>query len=198
MYIVYSFVCVLIIVMAQPFITQWIGKDYVLSFPILLHLTLGIYVGGINYPVYSFRTTMGYFKQVQYVYLCCAVSNVLLSILFGYLWGVAGVFAATWLTKFLLTEVADSYYTYEKILVRKQINYFIKYFVFFSIAVVNAAVCWGLVSFIMIQGWLGIIVKGIVCSITNIIFNILIFGRRWEYKSIATRIKTLIRRKANG
>ena len=68
-YIIYSFICVCIVVLAQPFIEIWIGKQYLLSYAVLIQLVLGIYVGGINYPIYSFRTTMGYFKEVKYVYV---------------------------------------------------------------------------------------------------------------------------------
>lgn len=193
-YFVYSFVCVCLLVLTQPFICQWIGGEYIMSFPVLLNLILGIYVGGVNYPIYSFRTTMGYYKQVQYVYVACAISNILLSILLGYFFNVAGVFAATWISKFVLTEVADSFFTYKIILQRRHYKYFVKYAVYLAILFINAYICSFLVEFVNVQGWVGIVLKGLVCAMANILINILIFFHRWEFKSLLGRISLLWKR----
>ena len=194
-YFVYSFICTCLLVLTQPFIQQWIGDSYIMPFSVLLNLVLGIYVGGLNYPVYSFRTTMGYYKQVQYVYVACALSNIGLSILLGYFFNVAGVFAATWITKFVLTEVADSYYSYKIILERQHFKYFIKYGLYLAIMFINAFVCHNLINLINIQGWIGIIIKGVVCATVCILINILIFFHRWEFKSLLERIRLFWKRK---
>lgn len=194
-YLVYSFVCVCILVMTQLFITQWIGAEFLVSFPVLLNLVLGIYVSGVNYPIYSFRTTMGYFKQVQYVYVACAVCNVGLSVLFGLWWGVAGVFAATWVSKLLLPEIGDSYYTYKVILKRKLCGYFFKYLLFVIGCAINAGICWYVVSQIHIVGWIGLFIKAAVCGITNILLNLAVFYRTHTFKQIMERVRNLIRRK---
>lgn len=194
-YFVYSFICVCLIVLVNPFIVQWIGEDYLVSFMTVLQLVMGIYVGGVNYAVYSFRTTMGYFSEVQYVYVACAVLNVVLSIIMGYFWGVAGVFAATWISKLVLTEVADSYYTYYVILGRRHYKYFIKYFLFLLIMIINAMICYFIVSLIPFQGWIGLFIKGIVCCASNLFVNIVVFSHRWEFKSIKQRCIVLLRGK---
>lgn len=193
-YFVYSFVCICLLVLTQPFIRQWISDSYIMPFPVLLHLVLGIYVGGVNYPVYSFRTTMGYYKQVQYIYVACAISNIGLSILLGYFFNVAGVFAATWISKFVLTEVADSYYTYKIILEREHFKYFIKYGLYLAIMFANAFICHYLVSLVSVQGWIGIVLKGIVCVSACILINILVFFHRWEFKSLFGRIRLFWKR----
>ncbi len=194
-YIIYSFICVCIVVLAQPFIEVWIGKKYLLSYAVLINLVLGIYVGGINYPVYSFRTTMGYFKEVKYVYVACAVTNVFLSIILGHYLGIVGVFMATWISKLVLTEVADCYYSYKIILKRSCISYFLKYSTYFGIAALNACICLKVVSLISIPGIFGIFIKGIGCAVTNIVINIVIFNQRWEFKSMYNRVKGMLRRR---
>ena len=194
-YFVYSFICTCLLVLTQPFIQQWIGDDYIMPFSVLLNLVLGIYVGGVNYPVYSFRTTMGYYKQVQYVYVACAISNIGVSILLGFFFNVAGVFAATWITKFVLTEVADSYYSYKVILERQHYKYFIKYGLYLAIMFINAFICNNLISFIGVQGWIGIIIKAVVCATACLLINILIFFHRWEFKSLLGRICSLWKRR---
>ena len=181
--------------MVQPFIEIWLGKQYLLSYTVLIQLVLGIYIGGLNYPVYSFRTTMGYFKEVKYVYVACAVLNIFLSILLGHYFGLAGIFMATWISKFLLTEVADCYYSYRVILKRSCFLYFFKYMIYFCIASVNACICFKIISLISTKGIFGILIKGITCAVTNIIFNIIIFSQCWEFKSMCNRVKKMLRRK---
>ena len=194
-YLVYSFICVCLLVLTQPFVELWLGVDYQIGFAVLLNLVLGVYVGSINYPVYSFRTTKGYFKEVQYVYVACAVLTLVLSIFLGWLMGIAGVFMSTWVSKLLLTEVADSYYTYNKILEKKHILYFLKYGFMLAIAALNATVCYLLVSLIGMDGWLGFLVKAVVCAATNIILNIAIFAHRAEFKNLFQRVIAMIRRR---
>ena len=194
-YLAYSFICVCLLVLAQPFVALWLGGDYQIGFAVLVNLVLGVYVGGINYPVYSFRTTKGYFKEVQYVYVSCAVLTLVLSILLGMVMGIAGVFMATWLSKLLLTEVADSYYTYNRILEKKHSRYFLKYAVMFGIAAFNAGICYTLVSLIGISGWVGFFLKAIVCAGANILINLAIFSHRWEFRNLFQRVITMIRRR---
>lgn len=194
-YFVYSFICCCTFSLIQPFISLWIGEKYILSDAILINLLLGIYIGGMNYPVYSFRTTSGYFTQVQYIYVACALSNIVLSIALGKICGVAGVFAATWISKFLLTEIADSYFSYHIILKRKTVNYFIKYLGYFVVLACNSMICRLTVSAVPVSGWLGLIIKAIICGLLNIIINLIVFYHKDEFKSIANRILALIGRK---
>lgn len=193
-YLIYSFVCTCLLILSEPFIEMWIGTEYTIPFFVLLNLVIGIYVGGLNYPVYVFRTTSGYFKEVQHVYVLCAVSNIVLSIVLGKVMGIAGVFMATWVSKLLLTEVADSFYSYKKILERRHIMYFVKYFLFALLATLNACICWFVVDLIPMQGWESFFIKAIVCGSINVIINTLALFYRWEFKSIINRIMLMIRR----
>src|SRR5699024_5375648 len=113
-------------------------------------------------------------------------------ILLGKLWGIAGVFVATWMSKLFLTEVSDSYYTYVKILHRKHILYFYRYVFFLFVCIINALMCFFVVNSIPLNGWVGLIFKGIVCISVNIIFNILVFFHRKEFKAIINRYLNLI------
>lgn len=47
-----------------------------------------------------------------------AIMNIILAMFFGKAMGVGGVFFAISFSKLFITEVADSYYTYKKILRR--------------------------------------------------------------------------------
>ena len=194
-YLVYSFVCVCLAVLMKPFIIIWLGEEYLISSLILLSLVFSIYISGINYCVYVFRTTEGYFKEVQYIYVFSAVVNIILSIILGEILGVAGVFIATCASKIFITEISDSYFTYVKILDRKHGSYFLKYILFLFICIINLLICASIVNFITFNGWIGLIFKGIVCASTNILTNIILFYKTKEFKSLLKRYLGLIKRR---
>ena len=101
------------------------------------------------------------------------------------------------MSKLFLTEVSDSYYTYVKILHRKHISYFYRYLFFLFICVINALICFLVVNSISFNGWIGLILKGVICGSVNIIFNILVFFHRKEFRAIINRYLNLIRRRKN-
>lgn len=191
-YLIYSFICVCLAVLIQPFITLWIGDSFLLDFSTVLSLVFIVYVGGMNYPIYVFRTTKGYFKEVQYIYILSAITNIVLSIVLGIRLGVLGVFTATWLSKLILPEVWDSYYTYKKILEKKHSLYFIRYAIFLGVLAINFALCKLAVSLIPNPGVLGFTFKCLICILVNIVFNIIIFFKTKEFKTLFIRMTQLI------
>lgn len=125
-YAVFAFVGVCIVSLVNPFIQLWLGSDYVMDIAIPFTLVLSIFIGGINFAAYSFRVSLGYFKEVQWFYVAYAVLNIILSIFAGKVWGAAGIFLATSVSRLLTAEVADGYYIYKFALKRKPILYYLR------------------------------------------------------------------------
>ena len=128
------------------------------------------------------------------MYVLCATSNIVLSLILGYFFGIAGDFAATSISKLILTEVADSYYAYVVILKRNHFDYFVKYGIYLAVLAINVIFCLYLVDLILVQGWLGLMIKSILCGICNILLNLLVFHKNWELHSILIRILNLWRK----
>lgn len=125
-YVIFTFAGVCIVSLVNPFINLWLGPDYVMSAVIPFSLVLSIFVGGINFAAYSFRISLGYFKEVQWFYVAYAVLNIILSIIAGKAWGAAGVFLATSVSRLLTAEIADGYYIYKYALNRKPVLYYLR------------------------------------------------------------------------
>ena len=123
-YIVFTFVGVCIVALVNPFIQLWLGPDFVMDIAIPFSLVLSIFIGGINFAAYSFRISLGYFKEVQWFYVAYAVLNIVLSIVAGKIWGAVGVFLATSISRLLTAEIADGYYICKSALNRKPITYY--------------------------------------------------------------------------
>ncbi len=125
-YVLFAFVGVCIVSLVNPFIELWLGPDFVMDMAIPFTLVLSIFIGGINFAAYSFRVSLGYFKEVQWFYVAYAVLNIVFSIIAGRFWGAAGVFLATSISRLLTAEIADGYYIYKSALKRNPMLYYLR------------------------------------------------------------------------
>lgn len=91
----YSFSAIALGVLLNPFITVWLGGKFTLSNATVFWLVFRFLTTGYSNTMWTFRSTMGLFTQGKYRPLCMAILNVILSVVFSLHWGVAGVLAAT-------------------------------------------------------------------------------------------------------
>lgn len=85
----------------KDFITLSFGEAYNLDGFITLSIVMNFYVANIVSPLWMYRETMGLFKQVRFVILITAVLNIILSIVLGMWFGMAGIFFATAISRIL-------------------------------------------------------------------------------------------------
>lgn len=91
----YSFSAIALAVLLNPFVTVWLGGRFTLNNATVFWLVFRFLTTGYSNTMWTFRSTMGLFTQGKYRPLHMAVLNVILSIVFSLHWGVAGVLAAT-------------------------------------------------------------------------------------------------------
>ncbi len=91
----YGFSAIAFVVLLNPFVELWLGRDYVLGELVVVALVLRFFVEGYMNMMSTFRSTLGLFTQGQYIPLVVAALNVFLSIGLSFPFGVAGVIIAT-------------------------------------------------------------------------------------------------------
>ncbi len=186
-YAVYYIICSSIFALINPLIYWWLGPQYIFSNYVVAAIVLNIYIAGINYPSYVFRTTSGYFKEATKFYVASAILNIALSVLFGKLWGLAGIYVATSVARLMTSEISDGYYGVKYGACSKPKTYFIKYYLFLFLIIANSVLNYFLVSRIPIGGFCGLIIK----SVTSVIFCtttcLLIIGFTKSFRSLIER-----------
>lgn len=80
-------------------IPLWLGPEYLLRPLVVLAIALNFYVTNMASPVWMFRETLGMFTRVKYLMLEAAVLNIVLSLVLGKLFGMAGILFATALSR---------------------------------------------------------------------------------------------------
>lgn len=91
----YGFSAVALVTLLNPFVTVWFGERFSLSTGVVIALAVRFFVEGFMNTLWTFRSTLGLFTQGKYRPLIVAGLNVVFSIALSYVWGMAGVLAAT-------------------------------------------------------------------------------------------------------
>lgn len=193
-YWVYAVCCISLMTLLEPFMSLWIGENYLLNHDVVFSLIQIIYVGGVNYPLFAFRTTMGYFEQAKWFFVASAILNVILSISLGLRWGLVGVYVATSLSRLFTSEISDGYITYKYCLMRPARNYFIGYIGFYAIYILTMLCTYFVVKMIMFAGIFGLLTKAITCLIVSNSILFLVFRKNESFIALRKRIRVTISR----
>ena len=95
----------------EPFIVLWLGKEYILSHSILILLVLSIYIGTSRGSVDMFNATHGLFADTWSAWVEL-VMNILITIVGGFYWGIAGILFSKVLTTSLIGLLWKPYYLF--------------------------------------------------------------------------------------
>lgn len=87
--------------LTQDFINLCFGKEYLLSFAVLIIAILNFYTANIKQVIWAFRETSGLFKKTKYINIVTSVLNIIFSIILGKLYGLVGIIGATILSRML-------------------------------------------------------------------------------------------------
>ena len=191
----YGFAAVGLFVVSKYFIEAWIGTDYLLDNLTVFGIVAGFYVQGVHFAAYTYRTTLGLFRQAKLSPLFAAILNIILSIILCKCIGLAGIFIATPISRLLTNGIVDPLLIYTKIFRKNPINYYIKYFAYCALFVGIAILSYFAVAYIAVAGWVGVVIK--ILTVT-LIFNcimILVFFHTKTFKDILRRFVRIIKKK---
>lgn len=117
----FSGVCLL--VMMDSFITIWIGKEYILSFFVLVVLVINYYQKSMRTSYNVFKEAAGIYYEDRFVPLFESFINIVASIVLLHYFGLAGVFMGTIVSGFMLWGYSYPKYVYKKLFGRDYLVY---------------------------------------------------------------------------
>lgn len=191
-YWLYGFMTIGIITLANSFVQLWVGSNYLVPQGVVLALVLITYISGVNFPVYTYQSTLGMFDKMKIPYVLFAVFNILLSILLGKNWGLFGVYIATSITRLCTSEVSSGYYVYRYGLKLSPLKYLKKYVIYFLILILNILVTNYAVSLVQIAGIIGFSIKVVTCTVVCNAIYFVCFFRTTEFRNLLIRAKGLL------
>lgn len=155
----------------QPFMSIWAGKTLLLSNKDMLLFCLYFYIINMTNIRNQYISGTGMWWKLKLPCMCEAISNLLLNIILGKLFGVTGVIIATIITILILNFSWRTLILFKEYFKENFLNYFLKYLYYLFITVLITLISYCFCNQIHIQGWMGLLIRLMVCIIIpNILF----------------------------
>lgn len=192
----YGFSLIALITLLKPFVTIWLGKNYIISDSSIVWLSINFFVAGFMNTIWTFRSTLGLFVRGKYRALFCAAINVGLSIYLGNIWGMAGVLAATSISRACANLWYDPWLIHRDGFHRSVIPFFLSYLKRIAL-LISITILMQLISHAVFSNGITILRFIVMTCITSIVPNsimILLYHRTEEYRYFYELIKGILKR----
>lgn len=180
----------------NPFVGDvWLGESYQLPQIVIIVLIANYFIAVMVFPVESFRTANGLFKQGWYRPAIMAILNIILDYFMGRQMGILGIFLATTISRLTTQVWFDPYLVYKYVFKKKTWGYYIKYTIYTLITAISCTVV-GLFnsSIPAMNGIVHFILLGIIAIIVPNVLIVLLFRRTKEYEYVVELIKGFLKR----
>ncbi|MFB3170667.1 sugar translocase [Neobacillus sp. 179-C4.2 HS] len=175
----------------NPFITLWVGNQFVFSNYIVFAILLNFYTTGLQTACTSFRETTGLFKKGKYRPIIAAIVNLLASLYLVQKIGVAGVLWGTVISRLLTYFWYDPYVIFKYVFQRSVKKYFIKYIFFLLLVFISAIITNILGNLLDYSTLINVVIRGsLSLVIPNILFFIL-FRKSEEFNYLLNIIRKI-------
>ncbi len=199
-------------VLLDPFIELWLGREYIMNIWIPISLTAIFYSHTIIGPVTSVRNANGLFVQGKYrpIFLC--LSNVILSVALAYTMGrggsnpemgVIGIKFATVFSFLLTTNWYDPMLIYRKVFKKPLAPYFVSFAKEVIITICCAATTYGLSwalfgsakdggyagLFPDMPNFIAFVIRGVLCLIIPNAVIYLLYRKTAEFERVFSIMK---------
>ena len=177
----------------QDFIPIWVGEEYLMDTGTVAAVLFTFYLSTIVAPVWMYRETLGLFRQMKYVMFMTALVNILLSILLGHFFGVAGIIGATGLARLCTIFWYEPKVLFHRTFGRSAAAYFKAQG---GLLLLNGAV---MALSLLLCARMGhtlmwIILKGITCAAVTALLYTLALGRTAEYRWMLEKGRSFLRK----
>lgn len=184
-----SVISICLICLFNEFISLWLGSNYVLSEFLVIVLTFNFYIQSVINPVWIYRETLGLYSKVKYIMLMTATLNIILSIIFGKLFGLEGICLATGISRVFTTVIFEPIILYKEIFDEKVRTYYflqIKYFIVFVILTIFLNFLFKCFVASNIVLW---ILKAILVFVISNLAYLIIFNRNNSFKYFLQKVR---------
>lgn len=180
-----------ILLIIQPFITFWIGSQYLLSLPVLAVLVLNFYQRMMKTSIVVFKDAAGIWNEDKFIPFVESALNLVFSILFIKLFGLAGVFLGTIVSSLALWCYSYPKFVYKKLFDRSYKNFAIEMITYTILFIAIAAItyCISLI-FNFNNPFIKVIINGIICIVIPNLMIFILFRTNDNFKYFYNLFKT--------
>jgi len=183
-----------ILLLVQPFITLWIGKEYLLGYYVVTIIVLNFFQKMQRCCYNTFKDSAGIWEEDKYVPLIESFLNIIFSIVLLKLVGLAGVFMGTIISGLVLWCYSYPKFIYKNLFKRNYRNYIKETIGYIGTFILVATLSLYISNAIVLNNiLLKLIINSIICIICNVCVIILIFKNNSSYFYFKNLLKKLIK-----
>lgn len=178
----------------NPFVKLWIGgvdSAYLLSQTVVLLLCLSFYLDSTTQILNSFREGSGNFKTGRTLQIIGGAVNIIFSIVLGKIYGLEGIFAATFIGKLFVTVspfimgVSKDVFGFSRFKLLK------RYYLNMSAMVLLLAINWLLCRPFHMNSLLNFVIECLISCIVPVLMLFILYRRTEEMKSLIGRVRPI-------
>ena len=189
---IYGFSTVCLVVLFNPFISLWLGADYLFSMPIVLLIVLSFYVTGMRQSVLTFREAMGLYWYDRHKPLFESAINLAVSILLAKPFGIVGIFIGTVVSTLSTCTWVEPYILFRHGFCAPVGKYFARYALNVLLTAAAGAATWYICALLPAAGFGAFLVKVLLCCVLPNLFFLLVYGKTSEFRYFLTLGKSVL------
>ncbi len=189
---IYGFSAVCLVVLFNPFISLWLGADYLFSMPIVLLIVLSFYVTGMRQSVLTFREAMGLYWYDRHKPLFESAINLAVSILLAKPFGIVGIFIGTVVSTLSTCTWVEPYILFRYGFGAPVGKYFVRYALNTLLTAFAGAATWCICALLPQAGFGSFIIKVLLCCVIPNLFFLLAYGKTSEFRYFLTLGKSVL------
>ena len=189
---IYGFSAVCLVVLLNPFISLWLGADYLFPMPIVLLIVSSFYVTGMRQSVLTFREAMGLYWYDRHKPLFESAINLAVSILLAKPFGIVGIFIGTVVSTLSTCTWVEPYILFRHGFGAPVGKYFARYALNVLLTAAAGAATWYICALLPAAGFEAFLVKVLLCCVLPNLFFLLVYGKTSEFHYFLTLGKSVL------
>ena len=136
----YTFCSICLYCLLNPFITIWLGEQYIFSNAIVAAIVISFYIDGMRQSVLIFRDAMGIFTKDQIKPVIEAIVNLIVSIILTLKYGIIGIILGTIISMLFVCVFVEAYVLFKYGFNKKNIDFIVIYVKYVIIGIISLLV----------------------------------------------------------
>lgn len=185
---IFCFTSICLLILFNPFIELWLGKQYLFSANIVIILVINYYILGMRRSILTFREATGLFEKDKYKAIFESIINLIASIILAIKFGTFGVLLGTLISSLATSLWVEPYILYKYGFKRKVSEYFRGYIKQTLLTIILAIITYSVCSLFKGNLYLVFILKCAVCLIIPNLILFLIYYKTDEFEYFCDKI----------
>lgn len=189
------FCSVSFLVLLQPFVSLWIGEEYLLTYPVVVAIVMNFATNYMQSAVQTYKDASGLFVRGKYRAVATAVLNLVISIVLVRTIGLAGVFWGSVISRMVTTWWYDAWLIHRAGFGCAPAQYYAGCAVLMGLIFSLSWLIQWTTSLVPMSLVVTILLRGVMSIVLVGAAFLLLYGRSDEWKYLVDQNKTLLQNK---